>query len=84
MFAGSAPNCVPNTYAFAHLWPSLRVEIERHMPAVAGWLVIQFIEEELVELGRRSEVLRVQLHAANSYSKAPTGTSPSTESFRKA
>jgi len=32
---------------FRNLWPSIRAEIERHMPAATGWLVIEFIQGEL-------------------------------------
>lgn len=42
---------------FRNLWPSIRAEIERHMPAATGWLVIEFIQGELAaEEARRKQL----------------------------
>jgi len=50
---------------FRDLWPSIRAEIERHMPAVTGWLVIEFIQGELPE-----EICHKQIPDAGSKSTA--------------
>lgn len=43
--------------AFRELWPSIRAEIERHMPAAIGWLAIEFIQGELAAQEARRKQL---------------------------
>jgi hypothetical protein len=42
---------------FRDLWPSIRAEIERHMPSAIGWLVIEFIQGELAAQEARRKQL---------------------------
>lgn len=58
---------------FRNAWPSIRAELERHMPAAPAWMVIEFIQGELAAEEAHQEQLSDAKASTERFASARAG-----------